>query len=205
MEPHKNRHFYSTVLPALCEMKFKDCFVIMKYRSILLLILLFSQYTTADIYKCKVNGKIEFSDQECGGDKVELKNINSSMPVSDYPAPKIFSHWMEGSKLDRYFDRLNGYAPGKNYFEKGNWLNYIEGRWNTETKMAEFRVSTGKQPKASSWWWHFNQDKATFSKHQDTYEEMGAKLVFSQDFELPNGVRKYQAVWHKLANDAHNK
>ena len=57
------------------------------------------------------------------------------------------------------------HKAGKNYFEKGNWVNYVEGRWNSETKTTEFRVSTGKQPKGSSWWWHLNQDKATFSKH----------------------------------------
>lgn len=159
---------------------------------ILSLVSIFTSTSMADdIYKCKVDGKVKYSDKKCGV-KLDFKPLN----IAAHSKRISFTSWMSYESLDDYFNSLNNHDPDSNYFSKGNWLIAVDGRWNGEN--AEYRVSLAKKPKEAFWWWWVNQTEVLFDKKIKEYQDKGAKLVYTQSFLMPDGTKRYQGVWHKL-------
>src|SRR5688500_272799 len=73
-------------------------------------------------------------------------------------AEKEFTQWMSLSDFNAYMEGLDGEKPeGKNYWDRGNWVLAMEGRW--EAGIPQYRFSYAPvPPRRAYWWlWYFNQ------------------------------------------------
>lgn len=114
--------------------------------------------------------------------------------------PGEFTPWMPLSGLNEFLEGLSGHEQGaKNFFDRGNWLTAVEGRW--EDGIPQYRVSHGPVPAArrAVWWqWFINQDKQSFDGHVHRLADEGFKLVHFNSYVRPGGGERFQGVWHKL-------
>lgn len=107
-----------------------------------------------------------------------------------------FTSWMKKSDLDNYFEVLNNFDEGNDFFAKGHWITAVEGRWHEAN--FEYRVKYANTPSnAYYWYWFLNQDFESFSAKLQKYNQDGFRLVYAQSFNSSTGELRYQGVWHK--------
>jgi len=111
-----------------------------------------------------------------------------------------FTKWMSHEELDQFLSQYDTVPPGNhpNYWDKGHWINAVEGRWHNG--VPEYRISYGPVPKHKGlwWYWYLNQDQASFSRHVHELADQGFTLLDPNSFERPDDTRRYQGVWHKV-------
>ncbi len=114
--------------------------------------------------------------------------------------PGEFSPWMTLSGLNEYMEGLSGHEQdAKNFFDAGNWLTAVEGRW--EDGIPQYRVRYDAIPAARRgvWWmWYINQDKQSFDAHVHRLADEGYALVHLNSYVRPGGGERFQGIWHKL-------
>jgi len=112
---------------------------------------------------------------------------------------KEFTPWMSLSQLNAYMESLDGDKPeGKNFWDRGNWITGVEGRW--EAGIPQYRISHSPVParRASWWFWFINQDQKSFDKHVHDLADEGFTLVHFNSYARPGGGERFQGVWQKL-------
>lgn len=110
-----------------------------------------------------------------------------------------FTPWMSLSELNAYLESLDGDKPdGKNFWDRGNWIDKVEGRW--EAGIPQYRISHSAVPerRASWWFWYLNQDRESFDRLVHQLADEGFTLVHYNSYERPGGSVRFQGVWHKL-------
>lgn len=112
---------------------------------------------------------------------------------------KDFTPWMSLSDLNAYLEELDGDKPGgKNYWDRGNWIDAMEGRW--EAGIPQYRIRySAVPPRRAYWWlWYFNQDRKSFDTQVHKLADEGFALVHFNSYVRPGGEERFQGVWHKL-------
>jgi hypothetical protein len=114
--------------------------------------------------------------------------------------PGQLSEWLSLAELNAYLEKLDGEKiDGKNFWDRGNWLTAVEGRW--EAGIPQYRISYDAVPaeRRANWWqWFFNQDKTSFDQNVHRLADEGYTLVQSNSYVRPGGSERFQGVWHKL-------
>jgi hypothetical protein len=119
---------------------------------------------------------------------------NASPPAAANPSPSQpdFSEWMGKDQLSQYFSSLQK--------EHGDriWVTAVEGRWYRG--WAEYRLAYAMKPTGfhCAWYWWYNQPLDRTSSRITQYGDQDFQLVYFQKFERPDGVERYQTVWHKM-------
>ncbi len=77
-----------------------------------------TQLAAAEIYKCRVDGKLVFTDEPCAGETVELKNMNRLPAVEEIPA---------------YAEKARVYDSGEWFYGAGGYASALRtsARFNT--------------------------------------------------------------------------
>jgi hypothetical protein len=112
---------------------------------------------------------------------------------------KDFTPWMSLSDLNSYLEELDGDKPGgKNYWDRGNWIDAMEGRG--ETGIAQYRIRYSPvPPRRAYWWlWYFNHDRKSFDTQVHKLADEGFTLVHFNSYVRPGGEERFQGVWHKF-------
>ena len=116
-----------------------------------------------------------------------------------------FTPWMSLSELNAYMEGLDGDKPtgGKNFWDRGNWINEVEGRW--EKGIPQYRIAHGPVPEARAhfWNWYINQDRQSFDKLVGQLADEGYVLVQYNSYTRPGGSERFQGVWHRLVPLTH--
>ncbi len=111
-----------------------------------------------------------------------------------------FTPWMSHADLDQFLSQYDSTPPGghPNYWDKGHWINAVEGRWHNG--IPEYRIRYGTVPphRARWWYWYLNQDQESYSRHVHELADQGFTLLDPNSFLRPDGTRRYQGVWQKL-------
>jgi len=111
-----------------------------------------------------------------------------------------FTPWMSRPDLDHYLSQFDTTPPGghPNYWDKGHWINAVEGRWHDN--LPQYRIRYGPVPphKHYAWYWYINQPQDSFTAHVNQMSENGFVLLDPNSCVWPDGTRRYQGVWHKL-------
>jgi hypothetical protein len=117
-----------------------------------------------------------------------------------FQANKDFTPWMSLAELNHWQQQFDTTPPGghPNYWDKGHWMNAVEGRWHEG--IPQYRVRYGPVPDGydGAWYWYINQDQASFSSHVHELADAGFVLMDPNSFLRPDDTRRYQGVWHKL-------
>lgn len=111
-----------------------------------------------------------------------------------------FTPWMSPLALDTYIRKKNsGYEA--TFWERGNWIRAVEGRWRDNTH--EFRIVIGKNPDPERYGWYYriDQTEEEFSQSIRLREQEGFSLVQSDVYERPDGTKRYQGVWQREFTD----
>ncbi|MGB8356919.1 MAG: hypothetical protein WCD79_23685 [Chthoniobacteraceae bacterium] len=109
-----------------------------------------------------------------------------------------FTPWMSVSELGTFvqsFDAVHSSAP--TYWEK-HWITAAEGRWHDGIAQYRIRYSLIPAMEKWSWRWFVNEDQASFDAKLQAFGTEGFVLVYHYKFKGPDGVTRYQGVWHKL-------
>lgn len=124
-------------------------------------------------------------------------------PASDQtgaPADKDFTPWMSHAELDDYLKQFDTNPPGghPNYWDKGHWINAVEGRW--QDGIPQYRISYGDAANDHyyTWYWYLNQDQLSYSYHVHEFADKGFVLLDPNSFLRPDDTRRYQGVWHLI-------
>ena len=123
-----------------------------------------------------------------------------------YEANRDFTPWMTGAELDKFCADHEGQPPNNhpNFWDKGHWVEAVEGRWHNG--VPQYRVRVEKSPKGKGgyywWYWYFNQDQQSFSLHVHELADKGFTLLDPNSFLRPDDTRRYQGVWHKVQTKA---
>jgi hypothetical protein len=116
-----------------------------------------------------------------------------------------FTPWMSLSEMNAFFESLEDNTPpgGKNYWDRGHWLNAVEGRW--EAGIPQYRLSYGAVPESRAhwWFWYLNQDRESFDRLVHDLADDGCVLVQFNSYIRPGGSERFQGVWHKLVPITH--
>lgn len=125
----------------------------------------------------------------------------------DYQANKGFTPWMTGVELQKFCDAHDTTPPGghPNFWDKGHWIDAVEGRWHDG--VPQYRLRYGDSPKHCYlwWYWYFNQDQESFSRHVHEFADQGFTLLDPNSFRRPDDTRRYQGVWHKTQTKAEHQ
>ena len=110
----------------------------------------------------------------------------------------VSSEWLPSKDFNQYLAVLGEKKDSKNYWDRGHWIERVEGRW--QDGRPEYKISYGKVPENKGYWWYwwYNQNQESFTKHVDDLAKKGFILVSHQSFVRPGGEVRYQGVWHKL-------
>ncbi len=111
---------------------------------------------------------------------------------------RVETGWMSLSELNAYLAKFDIKEKGKNYWDQGHWIDTAEGRWKNGIPQYRLRHSAVPPNNGYWWYWWFNQDQESFSKHVHEMADQGMTLVYHQSFVRPDGVKRYQGVWHKI-------
>jgi len=109
-----------------------------------------------------------------------------------------FTPWMSVSELNTFiqsFGASHGITP--DFWEK-HWITAAEGRWHDGIAQYRIRYDLVPANQKCTWRWFVNEDQASFDKKLDEYGTEGFVLVYHYKFRCPDGVTRYQGVWHKL-------
>jgi len=109
------------------------------------------------------------------------------------------SPWMSLSEMNAYLEGLDGdKSGGKNYWDRGHWIDAAEGRW--EAGIPQYRLTHSAVPENRAYWWnwYFNQDREAFDGMVHRMADEGYALVQFNSFVRPGGSERFQGVWHKL-------
>jgi hypothetical protein len=101
--------------------------------------------------------------------------------------------------MNAYLEGLDGdKTGGKNYWDRGNWINAVEGRW--EAGIPQYRLTHSAVPEHRDYWWYwyFNQDRESFDRMVHRMADEGFTLVQFNSFVRTGGSERFQGVWHKL-------
>jgi hypothetical protein len=117
-----------------------------------------------------------------------------------YRANHGFTPWMDKARLDAYIKTLDGDKPGgKNYWERGNWITAVEGRWHNGKPEHRMRYAASPKGKKSvTWYWWLNANQKEWEGHVERYADDGFTLTHSTSYLRPDGRIIYDAVWHKI-------
>jgi hypothetical protein len=109
----------------------------------------------------------------------------------------VQTEWMEANDFHALLKKLEKKSAGKNYWDQGHWVNAVDGR--TEAGAVQYKISYSTVPghKGYTWYWWYDQNQESFNKHLKTLTDDGFILAHYQSFEDPDGIRKFQGVWHK--------
>jgi hypothetical protein len=111
-----------------------------------------------------------------------------------------FTPWMSHGELDTFLAQFDTNPPGghPNYWDRGHWINAVEGRWHDG--IPQYRIRYGPVPshKGLWWYWYLNQDQESFSSHVHEMADQGFTLLDPNSFSRPDDTRRYQGVWHKV-------
>ncbi len=111
------------------------------------------------------------------------------------------SPWMSLSEMNAYLEGLDGDKPeGKNFWDRGNWINGVEGRW--EGGIQQYRLSHSAVPahRAYWWFWYVNQDREAFDRLVPQMADDGFALVQFKSYVRPGGSERFQGFWHQLGS-----
>jgi hypothetical protein len=136
------------------------------------------------------------SPQESSASKSGSLPASPGAPVE---ASHAFTPWMSLDEMNAYFENLDGDKPdGKNYWDRGHWLDEVEGRW--EAGIPQYRVSHSAVPasRAHWWFWYMNQDRESFDRLVHHFADEGFVLVSFNSYVRPGGSERFQGVWHRL-------
>ena len=114
-------------------------------------------------------------------------------------AENDFTLWMSPLALDTFIRQRNrGFE--KTYWERGHWIKAVEGRWGDGAH--EFRIAIAKMPDEARlhWYYRIDQTEREFSETLQRLEKEGYSLAQSQDYDHPDGTKRYQGVWQKEAS-----
>lgn len=111
---------------------------------------------------------------------------------------KVKTAWMYRNELDSYLAQLKKKENGKNFWDRGHWVDTVEGR--LKNGRIQYRISYSAVPPNDGYWWYwwFNQDKRTYNKRFKEMADKGLTLVYKQSFKRQDGTERFQTVWHKL-------
>jgi hypothetical protein len=114
-------------------------------------------------------------------------------------ANRDFTPWMSELELSLYMQKFDTIKPGQPDWKKTHWLTAAEGRWHDG--IAEYRIRYADVPKGIefTFYWDTNMSQAEFSEKIQAYSKNGFALVYSNSYNLPDGTKRYQGVWHKPA------
>jgi hypothetical protein len=112
-----------------------------------------------------------------------------------------FTPWMSRPELDHFLSQYDTVPPGghPNYWDKGHWINAVEGRWHGG--VAQYRIRYGPVPRPNKgiwWYWYINQPQETFTEHVNELGDDGFVLLDPNSCVWPDGTRRFQGVWHKV-------
>jgi len=123
-------------------------------------------------------------------------NCMAETAIADPSAVK--TSWMTLEELNKTLAKLEEKENGKNFWDRGHWMNTVDGRW--ENGIPEYKISYSTVPEniGHSWYWWFNQSKESFQKNVHKMADEGFTLVYHQSFERPGEDVRYQGIWKKL-------
>ncbi len=111
-----------------------------------------------------------------------------------------FTPWMSRPDLDHFLSQFDTTPPGghPNYWDKGHWINAVEGRWHDG--IPQYRIRYGPVPRHRDlwWYWYLNQPQDSFTAHVNQLADEGFVLLDPNFCVWPDGTRRYQGVWHKV-------
>jgi hypothetical protein len=118
-------------------------------------------------------------------------------------ANRDFTPWMSEPELSSYLKKFDSIKPaGAIPWENSHWLTAAEGRWHDGIEEYRIRYDTPPAGTVFVWRYYINMDQETFSKHIQELGGEGFVLVYHDSFKLPDGTRRYQAVWHKTGTES---
>ncbi len=112
-----------------------------------------------------------------------------------------FTSWMSRPDLDHFLSQFDTVPPGghPNYWDKGHWIEAVEGRWHEGTAQYRLRYGPVPRPNKGIWWyWYINQPQGTFTQRTNKLGDDGFVLLDPNSCVWPDGTRRYQGVWHKV-------
>jgi len=121
-----------------------------------------------------------------------------ALPTVDPEATKgRFTPWMTSGQINRHFMALNqGHTI--DFWDRGHWIVAVEGRWTDQGE--EFRVVYEEAPRGKNYAWRYrtSQTREEFTLSMAEFKQQNYQLVQSQAYEMPDGTRRYQGVWHRV-------
>src|SRR3569833_1230829 len=79
-----------------------------------------------------------------GSGKPKSRDISGGADLQSESGHEV-TPWMSLSELNAYFESLDGDKPGgKNFWDRGNWMDKVEGRW--EAGIPQYRISHSAVP-----------------------------------------------------------
>jgi len=129
-----------------------------------------------------------------------IASTNALPLATGEPGSSEFTPWMSTPDMKKFLSQFDTDPPGghPNYWDKGHWLNAIEGRWHNNR--SEFRITYGPVPKhKGSWWyWYWGISESYFNRLAKEKAADGFTLLDANSFTDPKGHRYFQGVWHKI-------
>ena len=129
-----------------------------------------------------------------------LVSTNALPVTATEPGLSDFTPWMTDPELHTFMSQFDSNPPGHhpNYWDKGHWINAVEGRYHDGA--IQFRITYGPVPKHKAlwWYWYLGIGKDHFDSLAAEKAAAGFTLLDANSFPMPDGSRRYQGVWHKV-------
>ncbi len=110
-----------------------------------------------------------------------------------------FTPWLSPLALDTYIRQLNQ-GFGQTFWQRGYWITAVEGRWYNGAH--EFRIIFKASPDHAHWQYRANQTLTAFKSSNDDLQKEGYSMAQSQAYTRPDGMLRYQGVWHRQPDTA---
>ena len=108
----------------------------------------------------------------------------------------IFTGWMTPDELDQHIRTINeGYELS--FWERGHWINAVEGRWHEGNHQFRIRYESMPSPNAWEWKYRVDQTQEEFFESIQSMATSGYSLVQSHSYRRPDGSQRFQAVWRR--------
>lgn len=104
------------------------------------------------------------------------------------------TEWIPDAEFREFIDE----AKRKGFLTQNYRITEVDGRCNEDGK-TEYRIKYELVPNEGryEWRWWFSIDEKFFEKQQELNKGKGLEMVHEQSYTLPNGEKRYQAVWFK--------
>jgi hypothetical protein len=127
----------------------------------------------------------------------DYEKKSEEFPVDWITKASVNGKWMSNAEFRDLTEKL-----GRNGFWWDDyWVTEINGRCSDDGKIEyNFRYEPLPPDGRFEWQSCFGTDEELFEKRREAYAVYagrGLELVHEQSYTLPNGEKRYQAVWHQ--------